>query len=142
MRLGPMETITTFSVVLFAVLALAVILEGRSLMYEFLLGNQQPRNAQRIWHEMRGWKKIWLSSMDNKIIRHREAYRKYIFLYRLYLCMLPALLAVAIAALFVLIAELQLTCLWILTAVCLGFLLLFRIPLGPNRTSKYRSRHK
>lgn len=40
-----METITTFSVVLFAVLALAVILEGRSLMYEFLLGNQQPRNA-------------------------------------------------------------------------------------------------
>lgn len=129
-----METITTLSVVLLAVLALAVILEGRSLMCKFLLGNQQPRNARM--------EKIWLSSMDNKIIRHREAYRKYIFLYRLYLCMLPALLAVAIAALFVLIAELQLTCLWILTAVCLGFLLLFRIPLGPNSTSKYRSRHK
>lgn len=58
MRLGPMETITTLSVVLLAVLALAVILEDRSLMYEFLLGNQQPRNAQRIWHEMRGWKNL------------------------------------------------------------------------------------
>ena len=61
-----METITTLSVVLLAVLALAVILEDRSLMYEFLLGNQQPRNAQRIWHEMRGWKKFGSAAWTTK----------------------------------------------------------------------------